>query len=238
MAIDSFNFSPGRVLAKKYEVVRQLGGGWEGEVYLVKEQLTGIERAAKFFYPERNIRNKTLKTYANKLHKLRHCPILVKYLAQDFMQFKGESITFLISDFVEGEVMATYLKGQPGNRLPIFQALHLLYALAQGVEPIHLMGEYHGDLHSENVIVNQIGINYHLKLLDLHHWGDSKRENIYEDVCNLIHLFYEALGGKAHYTKQPKAIKNIICGLKRSLILQKYKTAGQLREYLETFTWE
>jgi hypothetical protein len=62
--ITSFNFQPGRVLAKKYEVIRQLGQGWEGEVYLVREQMTNIERAAKFFYPERNLNNKAFKFYA------------------------------------------------------------------------------------------------------------------------------------------------------------------------------
>ncbi len=37
---DSFNLSPGRILAKKYEVVSLLGSGWEGEVYLIREIAT------------------------------------------------------------------------------------------------------------------------------------------------------------------------------------------------------
>lgn len=235
--INSFDFKLGRVLAKKYEIVRQLGQGWEGEVYLVRENLTHIERAAKFFYPQRNPNNKTIKFYAKKLHKLRHCPILIQYLAQDTIQFKGAPITFLVSDFVEGEVLETFIKRQPGQRLPVFQALHLLYALAKGIESVHLMGEYHGDLHTENIIINQLGIGFEIKLIDLHHWNTPRRENIHDDVCSLIRILHEALGGQKHYAKLPNEVKDIICGLKNSLILKKFKTAGQLCEYLETIQW-
>ena len=64
LIVDAFDFQPGRLLAKKYEVVSKLGQGWEGEVYLVREQLTQIERAAKFVYPQRNPNNKAFTFYA------------------------------------------------------------------------------------------------------------------------------------------------------------------------------
>ena len=35
--LDSFDLKPGRVLARKYEVISQLGAGWEGEVFLIRE---------------------------------------------------------------------------------------------------------------------------------------------------------------------------------------------------------
>ena len=44
--IDAFDFPEGMRLSRKYEVVSRLGGGWEGEVYLVKEAGTDILRAA------------------------------------------------------------------------------------------------------------------------------------------------------------------------------------------------
>ena len=80
--IETFDLYPGRILARKYEVISLLGTGWEGEVYKVRESATGIERAAKFFFPQRNPRDRTVNFYAKKLHKLRHCPILIQYHTQ------------------------------------------------------------------------------------------------------------------------------------------------------------
>jgi hypothetical protein len=45
------------------------------------------------------------------------------------------------------------------------------------------------------------------------------------------------VGGAARYSKQPPEIKGICCGLKHGLILKKFRTAGQLREYLENLEW-
>ena len=236
--IDSFNFEPGRVITGKYVIERLLGVGWEAEVYLVYERTTGIERTAKFFFPERNIKDRTLKFYARKLHKLRKCPIFIQYSTQDTMIFRRTSISFLVSEYVEGELLTEYLAKQPGKRLHPFQALHLLYALAKGMECIHDSGEYHGDLHAGNIIVQKVGLDYDLKLLDMFHWNDTKAENIRSDVMDLIRIFYDALGGQKYYAKHPREIKEICCGLKHSLALKKFNSAGKLRRYIENMQWD
>ncbi|MFP5505438.1 MAG: protein kinase, partial [Gammaproteobacteria bacterium] len=199
---------------------------------------TGIDRAAKFFFPHRNPRDRTATFYACKLHKLRHCPIVIQYHTQETILYRGVPISFLVSDFVEGDLLSEFLSKQPGKRLSAFQGLHLLHALASGIECIHQMREYHGDLHAENIIVQRYGIGFDLKLLDLFHWGAPKKENIHDDVVDLIRIFYDAIGGKKHYARQPRQIKAICCGLKRTLILKKFRSAGQLREYLENIEWD
>ena len=78
--VTEFDLPPGRMIGKKYRVLSKLGAGWEGEVYKVGEIHTGIERAAKLFFPQRNLRDRTSKIYAQKLHKLRQCSLLIQYL--------------------------------------------------------------------------------------------------------------------------------------------------------------
>jgi hypothetical protein len=238
IAIEAFDFEPGRIMAGKFEIVTRLGRGWEGEVYLVKECSTGIERSIKLFFPHRNPRNRTLRFYAKKLHKLRDCPILIQYHTQETIRYRAIPITFLVSDYVEGELLSEFLARQPGKRLDYFQGLHLLHILAAGIESIHYLREYHGDLHSDNIIVRRSGLGFEVKLVDMFHWGPPSMANINEDVCNLIRLFYDAIGGPRHYRKHPPEIKGICCGLKRSLILKKFRTAGQLKRHLEIMSWQ
>ncbi|PJA19648.1 MAG: serine/threonine protein kinase, partial [Deltaproteobacteria bacterium CG_4_10_14_0_2_um_filter_43_8] len=229
----SFDFEPGSVIAKKYRVLERIGSGWEGEVYRIRELNTHIDRAAKFFYPKRNVGNKAVVRYAKKLHKLRACPIVIHYYNQETILYKTLPVTVLISEFVEGELLSEFLKRQKGKRLNSFQALHLLHSLAAGMEQIHSLKEYHGDLHSDNIIVQRFGLGFQLKVIDFFHYGPANSRNIRGDVLDLVKIFHEALGGAKHYANQPGPVKQICCGLKKNLIFKKFKTAGQLRVFLE-----
>lgn len=235
--INSFQLTPGRILAGKYEILGRLGRGWEGEVYKMRELETDIERAGKFFFPQRNVNGRTSRIYARKLNKLRHLPILIQYHTSEHFIFQGHKVGFLVSELVEGELLSKFLARQPGKRLSVFQGLHLLHALAAGMEGVHNEREYHGDLHMGNVIIRRQGIGFHIKLLDFYDYGTAHARDLHDDVCDLVRTFYEAIGGKKFYAKHPPEVKDICRGLKRSLILRKYRTAGQLRQYLDTMTW-
>ncbi len=134
-------------------------------------------------------------------------------------------------------MLTDYIRRHPGKRLPQFQGIHLLHALITGIENIHYHGEYHGDLHAGNIMVRRLGLSFELKLFDLFHVGRTNRENKNDDICDAIRIFYDAIGGRKHYHNHPKEIKAICCGLKRSLILKKFRNASELRNYLENQEW-
>lgn len=235
--IDCFGLAPGSQLAGKYKVLEQLGSGWEGEVYLVREKATRIERTAKLFFPARNPKDKAVRRYARQLHKLRHCPFVIQYYTQERTELDGVPVSLLVSEYVEGELLTDFIKRQPGRRLQPFQAVHLLYHLATGLECVHEAGDYHGDLHADNIIIQRHGLGFELKLIDMFRWSPSTAEGIRNDVFDLVRIFYDSLGGRRHYAKQPEEVKAICCGLKRSLMLRKFRTAGELRYYLENLHW-
>jgi serine/threonine protein kinase len=138
---------------------------------------------------------------------------------------------------VEGELLSAFLRRQRGGRLDPFEAMHLLHALADGIELIHDRGEYHGDLHEDNVLVQRRGLGFDVKLVDMFRWGKPSAANIHEDVIDLVKLFHLAVGGPRRYAQQPQEVKEICRGLRRSLILERFRTAGQLRQYLESLDW-
>lgn len=234
----SFDFRPGRRLSNKYEVEELLGKGWEGEVYRVRELATGIDRAAKFFYPERNVGDKAITYYAKKLNKLRRCDIMIPYLTHDQIVHQRQTVKFLVSEYVEGMILEEFVKHQPGKRLSAFEGLHLLHQLAHGLEEVHELKDYHGDLHSGNIIISRHGIGFNVKLIDIYRWHGPTRDNIAEDVYDIIKIFHDAIGGRKWYAKHRPEIKAICRGLKRSLIRRKFRSAGQLRSYLENMEWE
>ena len=105
-------------------------------------------------------------------------------------------------------------------------------------ECVHRAREFHGDLHNENIIIERYGLTFNLKILDFYQWVAPKREGYQDDLCDLIRVLYDSLGGARFYSKQPAPVKEIILGLKRSLILKRYPSMTHLRQHLETLRWE
>jgi tRNA A-37 threonylcarbamoyl transferase component Bud32 len=232
-----FDFPAGKSVAGKYMIERLLGSGWEGEVYSIVERVTGIRRAAKFYYPHRDPLGKAAIAYARKLDALRHCPILMQYHHQETTYVKRRKVIVVVSELVEGIKLSEFLAKQPDRRLTTFEALHVLYTLARGIAPIHARGEYHGDIHDDNIMIRRQGITFEVKLLDFFDLGKPTRAKIHKDVLNLIQVFYAAVGGREAYSQQPRVVKDIIRGLKDSLILARFQSAGDIMRHLETVEW-
>lgn len=233
-----FDLSAGRTIAGKYVIERPLGSGWEGEVYVISERLTGIRRAAKFYYPHRDPMGKSAIAYARKLDALRHCPILLQYHHQEIASIKRRKVLVVISELVEGVKLSEFLARQPRKRLSTFEALHVLHALARGIAPIHALGEYHGDIHDDNIMIRRRGVGFEVKLLDFFDLGKPTRAKIHKDVLNLVQVFHIIVGGRESYARQPKVVKDIIRGLKDSLILERFQTAGDIQRHLERLEWD
>jgi len=235
--VKRFDFPPGKRIAGKYVVERPLGSGWEGEVYAIMERSTGIRRAAKFYYPHRDPTGKAAIAYARKLDALRHCPILLQYHHQETTLVKRKKVIVVISELVEGKKLSEFLAEQPGKCLTTFEALHVLYALAKGIAPIHARGEYHGDIHDDNIMIRRQGITFEVKLLDFFDLGRPTRSKIHKDVLNLIEVFLATVGGRERYSEQPKVVKDIIRGFRDTLVLQRFQSAGDIQRHLETLQW-
>ena len=233
--ITRFGFEPGQKIGDKYLVEAFLGGGLQGEVYRVLERQTRVRRAAKLLFPQQNEGGRTARNYAQKLDRLRDCPIVIQYHHAEKLKIQGVDVMCLLSEYVDGILLSDFIARHPGSRLPAFKALHLLYALTCGLEQIHGRREYHGDIHPWNILVRPRGIFFDIKLIDFYNLGRPtaalRREDIY-DVVGLLHFM---VGDRHRYQRQPPAIKAICRGMRRDLITASFPTASHLRRHLETF---
>lgn len=232
-----FRVPDGALLGVRYRVVGFLGHGWEGEVYRVIEIPTGITRAAKLFYPARNPGNRTLKRYARQLERLRNCSIVMQYHHAESVEIQGRRVAAMISEFVEGQRLSQLPRDRSGRQLTPFEGLHLLHTLVSGLETIHSAGLYHGDLHSDNVLMRRIGLRFELKIFDFFHRGRPGRWAQRDDVIDAVKLFHELLGGSKTYTRHPTYVRDICRGLRHGLILERFPSAAALRRHLESFEW-
>ena len=87
-------------------------------------------------------------------------------------------------------------------------------------------------------MIRRQGIGFEVKLLDFFDLGRPTRGKIHKDVLNLIQVFHTIVGGRDRYAQQPKVVKDIIRGLKDSLILERFQSAGDIQAHLESLTWD
>lgn len=236
--IESFELGPGRKIGRRYVVEQLLGAGVEGEVYQIRELDTGIRRAAKLYFPHRNPRHRSSIRHAQKLNVLRHCPIVLQYHHSEQMQIRRQNVICLISELCDGVPLEKWVRKHRGGRLDPFRALNVMYHLVRGIEAIHALGQYHADVHSENILIQPRGVQFNIRLVDFYDWGRPARFKQHQDICDTIQVFYECLGGREHYAKQPPEVRHICAGMKRTLILQRFATMTALRQHLEAFDWQ
>ena len=235
--IDSFRFPAGRKIGPHYVVESLLGGGAEGEVYQVRELDTGIRRAAKLYFPHRDPNRQLAVRQAHKLNALRNCQIVLQYHHSQVITVRKNKILAMISDLCEGEQLENWVRCHPGQRLKPYQALHVFYHLVRGLEAIHAQGEYHSDVHSQNILIQPRGVRFDLKLIDFYDWGRATRWKQRQDVMDAVRVFHEILGGRDHYARLPQELKYICGGLKQTVVLKRFRTISELRAHLDWFEW-
>jgi hypothetical protein len=233
-----FNLTPGRKIGSRYRVEYLLGRGSEGEVYQVREEGTDIRRAAKLYFPDRDPKNRLMLRHAQKLHALRHCPIVLQYHHSELVRVRGRRVVALVSELCEGQQLERWIARHRGKRLRPYRALCVLHQLVRGLEAIHALGEYHADVHSQNILIRPTGVRFDIKLVDFYDWGRPTRYKQQQDVMDCVRLLHELIGGRRHYASMPEEVRHICAGLRSTLVLKRFATMTRLRKHLETFEWQ
>lgn len=141
-----------------YRIIKELGAGGMGQVYLAEDTRLGRQVAIKFlpasyqYDPERRTR---FLAEARATSALRSPHIAAIY---DIGEHEGAM--YLVMEYVEGEVLSEILKRGP---LQIREAIDLTVQIADALSEAHSLGIVHCDVKASNLIVNERGM---VKLLD------------------------------------------------------------------------
>ena len=145
------------LLADRYRIVRQLGQGGMGSVWLVEDtQLDGMPFAVKML-PSILVSNKRayrqLKDEARVAMKLTH-PNIVTLRA--FEENGGNP--FLVMDYVDGQTLDDYLAEQCGaTGIPEADVIRILRPIAAALDYAHEQGVVHRDVKPTNVLIRKDG---------------------------------------------------------------------------------
>jgi eukaryotic-like serine/threonine-protein kinase len=141
-----------------YQLLRKLGHGGMGTVYLVYDTRLGRQAALKLL-PEHLISNpervRRFQREARTASALNHPNIITIY---DFGQENGRD--YIVSEFVEGRTLRDYV-GKP--ELSLNQILDLAVQVASALGAAHAAGIVHRDIKPENIMLRPDG---YAKVLD------------------------------------------------------------------------
>lgn len=163
-----FLLSPGDCLAGRFEIIRPLGAGGMGEVYEAHDRELGARVALKTLRPELVHDPKNCERFKHEIlngRKVTHPNICRIYdLAPDYSQ-EGTFLAFTM-ELLGGETLGAYLEQQPGNRLPVEEALPLVRQMAAGLDALHAEDIIHRDFKPGNVILVRQGDSTLVRITD------------------------------------------------------------------------
>lgn len=133
----------------RFEVIRQLGNGAQGAVYLARDRHLGRQVAIKTMRAGSGDMGALLKE-ARIVSKLQHPNIVTLFDAGEF-----EGAPYLVYAFVEGQTLAQLLKAE--KTLPLARAAQITCGILDGIAHAHQQGVMHLDLKPANVMVSSNG---------------------------------------------------------------------------------
>ena len=151
---------PGQLFAGRYEIVRPLGAGGMGAVYLARDRELGEDVAVKMLHAELVGSDETaterLKAETRLARRISHRNVVRTH---DFGVCDGAC--YVTMEFVEGMTVRQLLETR--GRLGIASVLALGSQLAEALDVAHRQGVVHRDIKPQNLLLDAEGV---LKVMD------------------------------------------------------------------------
>lgn len=148
------NVQPGTNLGGRYEVIRSIGAGGMGAVYLACDtRYRDFFVALKVLYPGIIKTKESRERFRNEIvasYRVNHINIV-----RAFEYFDEDDFQAYAMEYVDGGDLAEKMNG---GKLSWVVATNILKQIAAGLEAIHAQGVVHRDLKPENILLTKAGI--------------------------------------------------------------------------------
>lgn len=159
---------PGTMFDERYEVLRKLGEGGMGVVYVAKDTHTGEELVLKLIHPDLVTGEDAIKHLMAEgltARQIRHPNIVAVY---DVSLWNGQP--YFTMEFVRGGTLRSWMVNHVGRGTDVTldTAAGIIRTMLKGLGEAHRMGVVHRDLKPENVLLcgDPDDGDFNLKILD------------------------------------------------------------------------
>jgi WD40 repeat protein/tRNA A-37 threonylcarbamoyl transferase component Bud32 len=158
------DLKPGLEIRGTYRIVRMLGKGGMGAVYLADHILMAEPRALKFLSPDLAADQAFTSRFLREVKTLRqlHHPNVVG--CESLERAEDDSLFFAM-EFVDGPDLRKLIAMARGP-MPIAMALEIARGIAEGLGAAHRLGLVHRDIKPENILMARAGDDWVPKIAD------------------------------------------------------------------------
>ena len=164
----------GKIVAERYRIVKMLGEGGMGRVYLAEQKMGGATRkvAIKTLHQELSGDPQLVARF------YRECETVIELSHPNTIQFYDfgkfdDGTLYIVMEFIQGAALAQVLEENPGRGLDVARGDKLLIQVCGSLHEAHQRGIVHRDLKPDNVLLtNRGGQTDFVKVLD---FGIAKR---------------------------------------------------------------
>ncbi len=140
-----------------YEIIRRIGRGGMGAVYLARDTRLGRRVAIKFLHTQSAELTKRFILEARMTAALTHENIVVIYEVDAW-----QGSPFMVFEYLQGKTLGAVAPEEAGP-LPPGRAVELMVPIVRALAYAHSQGIVHRDLKPDNIIITDTG---HTKVLD------------------------------------------------------------------------
>ena len=144
------------VIINQYELIRELGAGGMGTVYLARDTKLGRKVAIKILNSNHPELTQRFIVEARATARCSHENIVIIYEVGEYA-----NQPYMVLEFLQGSVLTDLVHG--GKRLPAGRAVELMVPVCRALAVAHEQGIVHRDLKPDNIFVTETGT---VKVLD------------------------------------------------------------------------